>query len=304
MMLRLSRLVLAVLIAFGAAGAAGSPSPRHAFAQATGLTITSTTLPDGKVGTAYSASLAAQGGTAPYTWSITNGTPPPGIIISTAGAVNGTPTFPGTLTFTMRVQDSAGASASATLVMNVLSSTTVTISTTALPNAQVGAAYSYSLAAVGVTQPYVWSLSSGSLPAGLELSASGSITGTPAASGSSSFTVQVTDGAAAQVTQTLSIVVGATAPVIENTPVPSGGGISSGSIPAVGFGIIVFSGGTVTELVAAANCAQQTLAFWATIEGQFIGYVPNTTIGAVNAQFLNVFPGGVLPTNMPLVARC
>lgn len=87
----------------------------------------------------------------------------------------------------------------------------LSITTTALPGASVGIAYSQTLAATGGVAPYAWSLASGSsLPAGLSLNAStGAITGTPTASGTSSFTVQVSDAEtpAAVATQALSIVV-------------------------------------------------------------------------------------------------
>src|SRR5262249_54211440 len=57
----------------------------------------------------------------------------------------------------------------------------------------VGAAYLQTLAAANGQPPYAWSLSSGSLPAGLSLSASGQISGTPTAAGNSTFQVTVTD---------------------------------------------------------------------------------------------------------------
>ncbi len=70
----------------------------------------------------------------------------------------------------------------------------VTITTTSLPRAIEGRAYAASLAATGGTTPYTWAVASGSLPAGLSLDPSrGTITGTPTAAGTSTFTVQVTD---------------------------------------------------------------------------------------------------------------
>jgi hypothetical protein len=66
-----------------------------------------------------------------------------------------------------------------------------------LPNAQQGTAYIASLANLaqlaGGVPPYTWTLSSGSLPAGLSLSSSGLVTGTPSGAGSSSFGFTVTD---------------------------------------------------------------------------------------------------------------
>jgi hypothetical protein len=83
--------------------------------------------------------------------------------------------------------------------------------TTALPNGTVGTSYSVTLSASGGTAPYTWSITGGSLPAGLSLSSSGAITGTPSSLGSSTFTVQVTDSTtptAMTASQALSISVG------------------------------------------------------------------------------------------------
>ena len=89
------------------------------------------------------------------------------------------------------------------------------ISTTSLANGVVGSAYSQTLTAAGGTTPYTWAVASGTLPAGLNLSAAGVVSGTPTAAGSSSFTVRVTDSAspAATATQALSITIGAAAVV-------------------------------------------------------------------------------------------
>jgi hypothetical protein len=67
------------------------------------------------------------------------------------------------------------------------------ISTISLPSVAQSAAYNQGLAANGGTAPYSWSLVSGALPAGVTLSSSGQITGTPITTGTSSFTIQVTD---------------------------------------------------------------------------------------------------------------
>ena len=75
---------------------------------------------------------------------------------------------------------------------NVISPPTILSST--LPQASVSAAYSATLTASGGKTPYTWSLAQGSLPSGLSLNgATGVISGTPTASGMSSFTVQVRD---------------------------------------------------------------------------------------------------------------
>ncbi|MBI5075236.1 MAG: putative Ig domain-containing protein [Nitrospirae bacterium] len=81
------------------------------------LTITTTSLPGGVVGTAYPATtLTATGGFGPKTWSLVagggfgqpSGGLPGGLTLSAAGVITGTPTAPGTFNFTVRVTDSSG----------------------------------------------------------------------------------------------------------------------------------------------------------------------------------------------------
>jgi hypothetical protein len=85
----------------------------------------------------------------------------------------------------------------------------LTIVTSALSSGSVGSSYSQSLTASGGTTPYGWSVVAGlgSLPSGLNLSAGGTISGTPSTAGTYNFTVKVTDGASAAAQKALSIVV-------------------------------------------------------------------------------------------------
>lgn len=85
-------------------GTGGGPGP---------LSITTTSLPGGTVGTAYSQSVLALGGTPPYTWSLVQGQGalPPGLSMSGSGVITGTPTTQGTSNFTVRVTDNVGATA-------------------------------------------------------------------------------------------------------------------------------------------------------------------------------------------------
>jgi hypothetical protein len=82
------------------------------------------------------------------------------------------------------------------------------ITNASLPNGLVGSAYSQSLQTTNCTVPLTWSLSAGSLCAGLSYSAStGAITGTPSTAQTCSFTMQVTDNASHTTTQPLSITI-------------------------------------------------------------------------------------------------
>ena len=75
-----------------------------------GVTPISLSCPasSGTVGTAYNAGLVAVGGVPPYTYSITSGSIAPLSLSSTTGAITGTPTAAGTLSFTAEVMDSSG----------------------------------------------------------------------------------------------------------------------------------------------------------------------------------------------------
>ncbi|MGE0884030.1 MAG: FG-GAP-like repeat-containing protein [Blastocatellales bacterium] len=97
--------------------------------------------------------------------------------------------------------------------------TPLSIGTTSLANAQSGSFYSQSLTASGGTPPYTWGIASGSLPSGLNLNSSGSISGTTYSSGSFGFTIRVTDAAGQSATKALSIFVNASA---SPPPSPSG----------------------------------------------------------------------------------
>ncbi|MBU0569004.1 choice-of-anchor D domain-containing protein, partial [bacterium] len=71
------------------------------------LTITTTSLPNGSVGSSYSQTLSATGGTQPYTWSKISGNPPPGLNLNSSGAILGPPTTAGTFSFIVQVTDSS-----------------------------------------------------------------------------------------------------------------------------------------------------------------------------------------------------
>ena len=108
---------------------------------------------------------------------------------------SGTPSSPGTSTFTVQVTDSTAPTpltATATIALTV-APPPLSITTTTLPDAVAGTPYSAALTAAGGASPYTWAVTNGALPAGLTLTSGGTITGTPSGQGNSSFTVQVVD---------------------------------------------------------------------------------------------------------------
>ncbi len=207
------------------------------------LTITSSSLAGGTAGAAYSGSLQASGGTGPYTWTINSGSLPAGLSLTTNGVVTGTPTVAGLAIFTVTAADAStpAQSRSATVSLAVAPSS-LTISSTSLAAGTVGAVYSGSLQAGGGTGPYTWSISSGSLPAGLTLSAGGNVSGTPTALGTGSFTALVTDSGkpAQSATASISFAVSPSSLTITSS------NLAAGTVGAVYSGSLQASGGTGT----------------------------------------------------------
>jgi Putative Ig domain len=180
------------------AGILGSSDTKQFTVNSTvALTITTTSpLPNGAVNQnpLYSQTFQPSGGVTPYTWSLASGTVPPGLALSSDGVLSGTPSLAGAYNFTVQVTDSSSPVLTATKSFSLqIDAGTLAITTTSLPSATVNQAYSQALQAAGGITPYNWSLSSGTLPAGLMLSAGGTISGAPKSSGTSNFTVQVKD---------------------------------------------------------------------------------------------------------------
>lgn len=94
------------------------------------------------------------------------------------------------------------------LALAIESTTSLTVSTTAIPNAVQGQSYSFQLGATGGTGTNTWTTTAGSLPSGLSLSSTGVISGTPTASNPNTIAFKVTDGSSATATKNLTIAVG------------------------------------------------------------------------------------------------
>jgi hypothetical protein len=206
----------------------------------TQLTITPASLPNGPIGIAYSQTLSANGGTAPYHWSV-SGQLPPGVTLDPlTGIISGTPTAIGPFAFTATVNDSVNNTGSANFTINI---DTLAIATSSLPPAFTNVNYNAQLALAGGQPNVAWALAAGSLPAGLSLNAStGAITGTPAAAGSFPITISATYTLASpnpvSVQKAFTLTVSA-APVVTVTGLPSTG--TPAQQPAASVGL---SGGT------------------------------------------------------------
>ena len=177
----------------------------------TPLSITTTSLPPGSIGQAYSQQVQTIGAIAPLTWSISAGTLPPGLTLNPTGVISGTPIVPaGPSSFTVRVQDAGGQSDTQALsiVINLFNAPNIT--TTTLQGVIVGQSYNQTLHANGGIGALTWSVSAGSLPAGLILDpTAGTISGVPTSAGTFNFTVTVRDTLNQSDTKNLSIAVSA-----------------------------------------------------------------------------------------------
>ncbi|WP_200899266.1 putative Ig domain-containing protein, partial [Janthinobacterium sp. KBS0711] len=221
------------------------------------ISLTPATLPNATAEAAYTATLTAAGGTAPYTFSVSSGTLPAGLSLNAAtGVLSGTTNVAGSFPFSIKVTDSStgtGAPFSATNSYTLsVGAPTITVTPATLPAATVATAYSQQLTASGGIAPYVYTVSSGNLPAGLTLNGSGLLSGTPTAAGSFTLTVQAEDAhqftgtqsytltvASATVSLTPASLPNPTAEAAYSTTLTAAGGtaphtfsISSGTLPA------------------------------------------------------------------------
>ncbi len=184
--------ILTILLTGCSSGTSGSSSPVN---PANPVSIATTTLTNGVVGLPYSSSIQAANGTSPYTFTITAGTLPAGLTFAANGAISGTPTTAGNSTFQVQVTDSSNPVEKSLQSLSISVVAPVVIGGGALPAGTVGSAYSSTVQATGGTPPYIYTVTSGALPAGLVLLSSGIISGTPTTAGIASFSIQATDSA-------------------------------------------------------------------------------------------------------------
>lgn len=157
------------------------------------LAVTTASLPETTAGADYNSALQAQGGSAPYTWTIDSGLPTGLTLRADTGEILGTASSAGSWGFTVTVRDNYGATASKMLTLVVNPSPAIT--TTSVSSIYQGSTgQGVTLSASGGVSPYTWNILSGLLPAGLILdSQSGIVSGTPSRPGKYTFTVRVTD---------------------------------------------------------------------------------------------------------------
>jgi hypothetical protein len=187
---RVTRIVVLAALCFAVTGSA---------ANALDLEVDVKPQP-GEVGTPYTFEFAAEEGCVPYRFSYLNGTVPPGLEVTADGKLTGTPTLAGTFSFWVALNDNSGPQnpfcqfpslqSEGEYTMVVLPD--LAVKTTGLPLATPGGAYSAQLEFTNreAGWPVTWDITRGSLPAGLTLSESGVISGTPAGVDTTTFVVR------------------------------------------------------------------------------------------------------------------
>lgn len=183
------------------------------------LVANSLPLFDAIIGQAYHANLSATGGTGTYTWSITAGVLPAGIVLGSGGSLSGTATTQGTSHLTFQV---ASGTQTASQALTLSAEPPLGITTASVPGGTVGVGYSQTISATGGNGTYAWAVMlGGALPTGLTLSG-GTISGTPQSPGTFNFQIQVTSGTQITV-QAFNVTIQPGAPVVITTQGLPGG---------------------------------------------------------------------------------
>jgi len=188
-------------------------------------TITTTSLPGGNEGTAYSATILAEGGNGPFTYSVTSGNLPPGLSLGTDGRITGTVGLVDgdrVYSFDVTATDSASRTTTSSLSISIVAALDLTVTTSSLPTGDEGLNYSSQLTSAGGEGSVSWTIVGGSLPPGLALSADGLITGLATAAGSYGFTVEAQDTIGQTATDNFTIEIYAAPPEILTTTLPNG----------------------------------------------------------------------------------
>lgn len=136
--------------------------------------------------------ITATGNSRELSWSIVSGTLPPWLTIIDIGGMSmqfvGTATTSGDWTFYLKATDAAG-----NYAVKEYSVTVVEITTTSLPDFEIGVPYDVTLVATGGSGNYAWRIVSGTLPTGLVLELDGQLHGTPTSSTTATLVFDVID---------------------------------------------------------------------------------------------------------------
>jgi hypothetical protein len=253
------------------------------------VTVTNPGNQTGTVGTAVSLQIHATDSASGQTLTYSATGLPAGLSISTSGLITGTPTTSGSSSVTVTATDTTGAhgSASFTWTINSATGNTVTVTNPGSQTGTVGTAVSLQISATDSASGQTLTFSATGLPAGLSISTSGLITGTPTTSGSNSVTVTATDTTGAHGSASFTWTInpasgGCTAQQLFGNPGFETGSISpwsasSGVLADTGEGVPAHTGswlawldgygGAHTDTLSQSvtipsTCVSATLSFW------------------------------------------
>ncbi|MCX7293685.1 IPT/TIG domain-containing protein, partial [Janthinobacterium sp.] len=255
---------------------------------AAAFTVSPGSLSAPVIGVAYSQAMSSTGGVAPYNYALVSGALPPGITVSSTGVISGTVTATGAYVFGIKVTDStSGTPLTVTKNYSVsIAVPTLSITPTVLAAGGLSVPYSQQMSTANGTGPFTYVVESGSLPAGITLSGSGLLSGTPGALGTYNFVMKSTDSTGGNgpynTSRSYSLVINA-------QPPPTITGVS----PALG----PVSGGTAVTITGTGFTGATALKFGSN-NGLSVTVLNSTTITATSPAgtgVVNVFvttPGG------------
>ncbi|WP_172838218.1 beta strand repeat-containing protein [Terriglobus roseus] len=225
------------------------------------VTLVLTSPAPATVGVSYNSTIGVSGGTAPYTCTIVGGTLPAGITQNNC-SVAGNPSASGTFSFAVRATDSGNPANTRTSTLSlVVNAAPGQLNISSPAAATVGKAYSGVIGVTGGTAPYMCSIASGTVPAGLALNGC-TLVGTPTTAGNYSLGIKASDSSATPISTTGNVVVtvnAAPVTLILTSPAPATVGVSYNSTIGISGGTAPYTctitGGTLPAGITQNNCA-------------------------------------------------
>ena len=288
------------------------------------VTVTNPAQSSFPAGVPMSATFTQSAGAPPITWSKI-GTLPPGLTFNTStGVLSGTPTQSGTFPITVTATDASGCSGTGPTYNLTITCPTITVTNPVVNTGTVNVPFSQTFTQSGGFGVTTFSLNSGTLPAGLTLASSGTLSGTPTQSGSFPITVKATDShGCTGISGTYTLTIGCQVITVTN-PVTNTGtvnvpfsqtftagntigavtfSLNSGTLPA---GLTLSSGGVLSgtptqtgsfpitvKATDANGCSGVGATYTLTIGCQVITVNnPATNTGTVNVPFSQTFTAG------------
>jgi|GEM_PF-1021269 subtilase family serine protease len=170
------------------------------------VAVATTALPAATQYAPFGLRLQATGGTGVYTWELASGTLPPGLALSTAGDLGGSPSSAGSFSFDVKVTSGSLSDTRSLSLQVAAGGLPLVIVDQVLTAAQFGRAFNASLVAVGGKPPYTWrALDAAELPPGVGVATDGLVEGRPLMAGDFTFGVEVKDSTGTAVSKEVSV---------------------------------------------------------------------------------------------------